>query len=70
MNAVLCEDRVQRDALLKNTNESGVMTRPIWALMNHLGIYENCLKGDLSNSEWLESRIVNLPSSIMPQMLS
>ncbi|MFH2135430.1 MAG: LegC family aminotransferase [Pseudomonadota bacterium] len=67
LNAVICESREQRDALLKATNDNNVMTRPIWALMNHLPIYVNCRKGDLSNSEWLESRVVNLPSSVLPE---
>lgn len=67
LNAVLCEDSKQRETLLKTTNAQGVMTRPIWALMNHLPIYTHCRKGDLSNSEWLEARVVNLPSSILPE---
>lgn len=66
LNAVICNSRVQRDALLKETNDKQVMTRPIWALMNHLTMYAHCLKGDLSNAEWLEERIVNLPSSTLP----
>jgi aminotransferase in exopolysaccharide biosynthesis len=68
LNAVICEDRQQRDALLKSTNDAGVMTRPIWALMNHLAMYKNCRKGDLGNSEWLEARVVNLPSSVLPKV--
>ena len=66
LNAVVCENREHRDALLKATNNSGVMTRPIWALMNHLPMFERSLKGDLPNAEWLEARIVNLPISILP----
>lgn len=63
LNAVICEDREQRDALLKATNDSGVMTRPVWALMNHLGMFAHCRRGPLANAEWLEQRVVNLPSS-------
>ena len=66
LNAVICNDRVQRDALLTSTNGKGVMTRPIWELMSHLPLYEHCRKGDLSISEWLEARVVNLPSSVLP----
>lgn len=65
LNAVVCASREQRDALLKATNDNGVMTRPIWALMNNLPIYANCRKGDLTNAEWLEARVVNLPSSVI-----
>lgn len=64
LNAVICEDKLHRDELLETTNQQGVMTRPIWALMNHLTMYQSCRRGDLSNSEWLESRVVNLPSSV------
>jgi aminotransferase in exopolysaccharide biosynthesis len=67
LNAVICDSREQRDALLKATNDQGVMTRPIWRLMNHLPIYAHCRKGDLSNAEWLEARVVNLPSSVLPE---
>lgn len=66
LNAVICESKDQRDALLKATNDSGVMTRPIWALMNHLSMYANCPRGDLSNATWLEQRVVNLPSGVLP----
>jgi len=65
LNAVVCEDKAHRDALLETTNQQGVMTRPIWALMNHLSMYQNCRRGDLSNAEWLEARVVNLPSSVV-----
>lgn len=65
LNAVICEDKGHRDALLETTNQQGVMTRPIWALMNHLNMYQNCRRGDLSVAEWLEARIVNLPSSVI-----
>jgi aminotransferase in exopolysaccharide biosynthesis len=66
LNAVVCDSLEQRDALLKSTNDSGVMTRPIWALMNRLPSYAQCLQGPLTNAEWLESRVVNLPSSVLP----
>lgn len=68
LNAVICESREHRDALLKDTNENGVMTRPIWALMNHLPMYTNSRSGNLTNAEWLEARVVNLPSSVFPDV--
>jgi aminotransferase in exopolysaccharide biosynthesis len=69
LNAVICQNREKRDELIKITNDKGVMTRPIWQLMNHLPIFKHCRHGDLSNSEWLESRVVNLPSSVLPEFL-
>jgi aminotransferase in exopolysaccharide biosynthesis len=67
LNAVVCANREQRDALLKTTNDVGVMTRPIWTLINRLPSYSRCLQGPLSNAEWLEARVVNLPSSVLPE---
>ena len=70
LNAVICDSREHRDALLKATNDQGVMTRPIWTLMNHLPIYAHCRSGTLTNAEWLEARVVNLPSSVLPGVIS
>lgn len=67
LNGVVCQDGAQRDALLKATNAAGVMTRPIWALMTRLPIHANALRGPLDNAEWLEARVVNLPSSVLPE---
>lgn len=67
LNGVICQDAAQRDALLKSTNDAGVMTRPIWALMTSLPIYANAIRGPLDNAEWLEARVVNLPSSVLPE---
>lgn len=66
LNAVLCDSREQRDVLLNSTNSAGVMTRPIWVLMNRLPAYVNCRKGPLIQAEWAEARVVNLPSSVLP----
>ncbi len=63
LNAVLLKNREERDSFLKETNEKGVMTRPAWQLMNELAMYKGVQCGDLSNSKWLEARIVNIPSS-------
>lgn len=66
LNAVVCSDATQRDYLLKMTNEQGIMTRPIWQLMNRLPMYSNAPRGELTNALWLEACVVNLPSSIRP----
>lgn len=67
LNAVICEDRTQRDALLAHTNGQGVMTRPIWVLMSHLPMYRGARRDELTQSQWLEDRVVNLPSSVLPE---
>lgn len=55
------------DSLLEITNKVGVMTRPIWKLMTHLPVYEKYRRGELTNALWLEERVVNLPSSVLPE---
>jgi aminotransferase in exopolysaccharide biosynthesis len=63
LNAIICPDTESRNLLLKETNEQGVMTRPIWQLMHRLPMFKNALKGDLKISEWVETHLINLPSS-------
>jgi len=63
LNAIICPDRQSRDAMLKETNEQGVMTRPVWQLMHRLPMFKHSLKGNLTVSEWVESHLINLPSS-------
>ena len=53
----------QRDAVLAATNDAGLMTRPIWALMNRLPMYANAPKAPLPVAESLEQRVINIPSS-------
>jgi dTDP-4-amino-4,6-dideoxygalactose transaminase len=66
LNTIILNNLEERDAFLKATNESNVMTRPIWKLMNKLSMYANCQAGLLLNAEWLEDRVVNIPSSFRP----
>lgn len=65
LNAILLNSREERELFLKQTNESGIMTRPVWELMNSLPMFRDCQKGDLSNAEWLADRLVNIPSSVV-----
>ena len=65
LNAIILKNREQRDLFLEETNSKDVMTRPIWALMNKLEMFRNSQHGDLKNSEWLEQRVVNIPSSVI-----
>ncbi|HAU5068276.1 aminotransferase in exopolysaccharide biosynthesis [Citrobacter amalonaticus] len=63
LNAVICENSDSRDALLAQMNEAKVMTRPIWKLMHRLPMFDKAMRDDLRNSELIEARLVNLPSS-------
>lgn len=64
LNAICLDTKEQRDTFLEYTNQNGVMTRPIWMLMNRLEMFKTCQCGDLSNAFYLEERIVNIPSSV------
>lgn len=64
LNAIVCADKTQREAVLQGTNVAKVMTRPIWTLMTKLPMYVNALQDHLTNSNWLEERVVNIPSSV------
>ncbi len=62
--SVMAEDKEQRDMFLNETNGNGVMTRPIWQLMHRLPMYAHCQRDAQNNAEFLEARIVNIPSSV------
>jgi perosamine synthetase len=65
LNAIIFDSRIERDLFLKESNNQGVMTRPFWKLMNKLPMYGNCQTDSLENSEWLEDRVVAIPSSVL-----
>jgi perosamine synthetase len=62
LNAVILKDKDERDLFIKNTNEAGVMSRPIWHLMSKLKMFESCQSTNTPNATWLEERVVNIPS--------
>jgi perosamine synthetase len=64
LNALILEKGYEdmRDELLQVTNDAGIMTRPVWTLMNKLEMFKECPKMDLSVSESLEMRVINIPS--------
>lgn len=63
LNAVICPTIQERDTLLRQTNDAGVMTRPVWQLMHRLPMFKGAPRGDLSNSIHIEAHLINLPSS-------
>ena len=64
LQAVMLEDRKERDAFLTYTNDNGVMTRPIWTLMNELEMFKTCKCGKLENAKYIGDRLVNIPSGV------
>jgi aminotransferase in exopolysaccharide biosynthesis len=57
------DNSVFRDAVLSATNDVGYMTRPAWVLMNELPQFSTAPCADLSGSESLSKRVINIPSS-------
>lgn len=57
------ENKAERELLLKESNATQVMMRPIWQLMTALPMYKDCQKDDQINASYLVDRIVNIPSS-------
>lgn len=62
LNAIILENGNFRNRFLDEMNCLGIMCRPAWRLMNKLPMFINCHSSDLSNAEWLQERIINLPS--------
>ena len=65
LNALLLNeaDSNRRDAVLKLTNDAGIVTRPVWTLMHRLPMFADCPRADLAVAEDLEQRLINVPSS-------
>ena len=64
LNTIILKDKEQRDLFLEEANSKGVMIRPVWTLMNKLTMFKHSQCDGLTNVEWLEERVVNIPSSV------
>lgn len=64
LNVVILKDKEAQFEFLEYTNDHGVMTRPIWELMNRLPMFEKCENDGLKNTVWFADRVVNIPSSV------
>ena len=64
LNVVILKDKEAQLDFLEYTNDNGVMTRPIWELMNRLPMFEKCEHDGLRNTIWFADRVVNIPSSV------
>ncbi|KAF5032905.1 UDP-4-amino-4-deoxy-L-arabinose--oxoglutarate aminotransferase [anaerobic digester metagenome] len=63
LNVILLKDLEEREAFLKQSNESKAMTRPAWILMNELVMFKDTITAKLSVSNETADRLVNIPSS-------
>lgn len=64
LNVLIMKDKSSQLKFLQETNDKGVMTRPIWELMNRLPMFEDCQHDSLDNTIWFADRVVNIPSSV------
>ena len=64
LNVVILKDKEAQLYFLEYTNDNGVMTRPIWELMNRLPMFVNYENDGLKNTIWFADRVVNIPSSV------
>jgi len=64
LNVVLLKDKNAQQDFLQYTEDHGIMTRPVWCLMNVLPMFCDCQNDGLKNTKWFEKRVVNIPSSV------
>jgi aminotransferase in exopolysaccharide biosynthesis len=64
LNAIVLKDRPERELFLAYARNKGIQTRPVWTLMSNLPIYHNCQRTSIETAQWLEDRLVNIPSSV------
>jgi perosamine synthetase len=64
LQTILLNDQLKpfRNLILEQTNSQGLMTRPVWALMNDLPMFSGCPRMDLSNATSIAEQIINIPS--------
>jgi len=64
LNAILVKNEIERDKLLTELNDNGIMSRPAWTLMNKLEMFKHCICDNIDNAIDIENRLINLPSSV------
>ena len=64
LNAVVLKDKKSQQQFLQETNDNGVMTRPIWEVMHRLPMFAHCEHDGLEHTVWFADRVVNIPSSV------
>ena len=64
LNAILFNNKKQRDEFLEYSNDNGVQSRPAWTLLHKLPPYQHCPRTDTPNAEYFEDCLVNIPSGV------
>lgn len=63
LQTLLISEHYDRDDVLAFLNEHGIMSRPIWTPMHELAMYRHCPSSDLTMTEQLKKKIINVPST-------
>lgn len=63
LQTLVLDESLNRDEVLGFLNEQGVMSRPIWQPMHELVMFEECPSMDLTVTDRLKKRIVNISST-------
>ncbi len=64
LNTIVLADRQEREQFLAYAADKGIQARPVWTLMPNLPMYRHCQFEPLETAQWLEDRLVNIPSSV------
>ncbi|MBJ6359974.1 LegC family aminotransferase [Paenibacillus sp. GCM10012307] len=69
LNALLLDEShaAHLEGVLEQTNQAGIMTRPLWTPLHQLPMLKRSPRMDLSTAESLARRVINLPSSAFLQ---
>ena len=65
LNCIELKDINERNLFLNECQKKNVLCRPIWQLINKNIPYKKFQTDSLTNSKYLEERIINLPSSVV-----
>ncbi|WP_283787461.1 LegC family aminotransferase [Bermanella sp. WJH001] len=63
LNAIICESKQSRNEVIESCLKADILVRPVWQPMHYLPMFKSALRGNLSLTEYLGSRLINLPSS-------
>ncbi|WP_018394638.1 LegC family aminotransferase [Bacillus sp. 37MA] len=63
LQTILIDEKLDRNVALDVLNKEGTMARPIWTPLNELAPYSTCPKADLSVTNQLNKRVINIPST-------
>ena len=64
LNAILVDSLDDRDQLLSTLHTHQIFARPGWDPLHTLPMFERCLRDDLSTTQQIFERLINLPSSV------